>query len=1161
MTVTPLEQTIASQRRAAEPQSSIWVSANAGSGKTRVLIDRVVRLLMGGTPPGRILCLTFTKAAAAEMSERLFEKLSKWTVLPEEELAKDLNKITGSPIDIESLPSARRLFAKALETPGGLKIQTIHAFCEHILGRFPVEAGITPHFEVLDDQTAGDFLREAQAELLEEIAAADDEALDDAWRNIIPLADQFSFERLINEIRGARLKIRTFLQQTKSLDDAVVAIKHGLGAPVDQAEEDLVRLFESALDSAKLRRASDALGQGTKTDKANAETLREILAGEWDRSAIENYASLFLTQKNEPRKKLMGKAAAESDPISSEFLLSEQVRIIQWLEQLKALRIAEQTAALLRVADKILIAYEQQKTARGFLDYDDLIVRTVELLSERQATQWVLYKLDGGIDHILVDEAQDTNPLQWAVIRLLSEEFFAGLGGAENDRTLFAVGDEKQSIYSFQGADPTEFGAMRAHFGAQVVSAKKKWGEIALNLSFRSTPSILEVVDEVFAADEAAQTLTSDGGPISHESARAGHAGLVELWPTIEPEEREDEDPWDAPLDRINEQDPPSRLAERIASVIDDWLKRGESLASLNRAIEPGDIIILVRRRNAFVDETIRCLKQRGVPVAGTDRMMLTEQLAVMDLMALASFALLPTDDLTLAIVLKSPLVGLGEEDLFDLAYDRKGGLWDELKTRAEEKPVFSNAVSFLSRILARADFMPPYEFFAHLLAAEGGRKKLVGRLGRDANDPIDEFLRLALEYERLNAPSLQGFLEWIEFGQSEVKRDLAHRRNEVRVLTVHGAKGLESPVVFLPDTCATPAGRHAPALLELPEDGAGLRPIIWPGRKAFDSEAASNARAANRTAAMAEYNRLLYVAMTRASDRLYVCGYESSRGREDECWYDMVASAMEKVGKPVETSFGEQALRVEGTQTAAPAVQDADLSPTAEKVARPSWIDRPIGSPPIRSVSLGPSQLDKGEWADAPAPSPLDVAADARFARGRVVHKLLEILPNVSVDQRDAAARRIVGRIEAGLSDAEVETVIDETLAIFNHTEFGDLFGPNSRAEAPVAGEVQIGDQNILLRGQVDRLVIEGDHIRLIDYKTNRPPPKSVDQVSIAYAKQMAGYRAILQKAAPNHTVSCFLLWTVGPRIMELPAETLALAWAQLQSPGALSHLSEGAG
>ena len=1124
------------QRKATDPTASVWVSANAGSGKTHALTTRVARLLLSGTAPERILCLTFTKAAAAEMSSRLYKRLGGWAMEDDATLAAIIEDMDGAAPDANKIATARKLFARAIETPGGLKIQTIHAFCESVLGRFPLEADVPPHFDILDERSAAELMEEVRDQVL--FAAQDDEEgpVGKALAHIVGRVDEFMFSRLMTEIAGRRDGIAALLESYGDLESVMQTVRLALGVTAEETVE-AARAGLSMVPEEELRAAAEALDAGSKTDKERAETLYWYLEDRARRSErLDEYVGVFLTAKGEARKTLMTKKVAEAYPASAECLVQEQQRILAGMNHLRAVGVAQSTEAIFVIATEMLKAYENAKRARALLDYGDLIEKTRDLLTRSNMGAWVLYKLDGGIDHILVDEAQDTSPEQWKIVQALADEFFTGESAQEGVRTVFAVGDEKQSIFSFQGADPVAFAEMRRHFERAVKAAEMVWHRIPFVRSFRSVPQVLTAVDAVFAQVEAKVGLTADEEDVvEHIAAREFDAGRVEIWPLEEPDETDEVDVWDAPLDYMNETAPPAKLAARIAETISGWLDDEEMLTARARPIRPGDILILVRRRNSFVNEMIRHLKDRGVPVAGADRMVLMEQMAVMDLVALARFVLLPQDDLNLAAVLKSPFIGLTEDELFELAWGRKGDLWSALQAAAHEGECYAKAHDLLIRLLARADYEPPYEFFAHVLAGEEGRKRLLARLGEDANDPIDEFLALALEYERTHAPSLEGFLHWVERGASEIKRDMDQGRDEVRVMTVHGAKGLEAEIVFMPDTCSMPGGQHDPALIELPTEP---KLLLWPVRKGDEDEVTGGARERWREEQEKEYRRLLYVAMTRARDRLYICGYRGLREPPEGCWYNLASAALLPGAVEIEEEEGRTIWRIEGEQQREPEPDEVREREEVEPLG--AWAFAPAPREPAPSRPLTPSRLPPEGLDEPPVSSPLAGDTQARFQRGRLIHRLLQTLPDLASGERDAAAARFLSAPAHGLS-AEAQTEIaGSVMRVLGHAAFADVFATGGRAEVPVVGQIEFGGKPHLVSGQIDRLCVSGDDVLVIDYKTNRPPPRSVAETSSAYVAQMAAYRALLRRIHPDRNIRCALLWTETPALMELPPELM---------------------
>lgn len=1134
------------QALASAPEASVWVSASAGSGKTKVLADRVLRLLLSGTPPGRILCLTFTRAAAAEMQNRIRRLLGQWAVFDDAALTSALVALTGETPDEATRRLARRLFAEVLETPGGLKIQTIHAFCESLLGRFPIEAGIAPHFEVMDERTSAEALQAARDEILDAARSGEVADLARALDIVTGWVHEDEFADLMAEIARSRGRLRRLIDGHGGERGAAAAVYELLEVVAEETVDAVVSAAcaNGAFDELGLRRAAGILAGGGKQDQEKSSRMSPWLTAPEDRvRRFDDYALAYLTGAGTIRATLASKGSVASMGDIEDVMSREADRVLAVREKCKAIRTAESTEAILHIATALLERYAAHKEQHALLDYDDLIL-TARALVEA-AAPWVLFKLDGGIDHVLIDEAQDSNADQWAVVRAIVDEFFAGAGAREGVRTVFAVGDEKQSIFSFQGAAPDEFARMSDYFETRTRRAGLAWERVPLDVSFRSASAVLQAVDAVFADDPVRAGVSR--GRVSHTAHRRGQAGRVELWPAVMPEKRPELEPWAEPGASGDEGTPAYRLAHAVAGRIARWIETGERLDSADRPIRPGDIMVLVRRRTDFVDNLIRELKARNIDVAGIDRMVLTNQLAVQDLVALGAFALMPQDDLNLAAVLKGPLIGFGEEKLFDVCYGREGTVWASLRTHARRDPECRRAYEILSDVLARADRTPPYEFFAHILGPMQGRARLLARLREEAADPIDEFLGLALGFEQAHPPSLQGFLRWLEEGEAEIKRDLDQGiRDEVRVMTVHGAKGLQAPVVFLADTMQTPQPGRGFLWDEAQaeDDGPGL--LLWPPRSTVRERVAVRLAAEERRRQDEEYRRLLYVAMTRAEDRLYVAGYGARTQPPEGAWYNLVRNGLAGIAETFAfDAFAEgfsdtaalgwtgEGLVLVNPQASAPDRAGAAVDIARDDAPLPGWVDRPAPAEPEPPRPLAPSRPASVEPATR---SPLGEDRGEAFQRGLLVHRLLQMLPDVAPGSRRAAAEAYLARPVQGLDSARIDALLDETFAVLDHPDHADLFGPGSRTEAPVAGLVG----GVAISGRIDRLVLTPETVKILDFKTNRPPPSRVEDVAPIYLKQMAAYRALIAGIYPDRTVECILLWTDGPVLMPISAKLL---------------------
>ena len=1124
------------QRAVADPAVSAWVAANAGSGKTHVLAQRVINLLLEGVEPEKVLCITFTKAAAANMAKRVFGTLAEWTTLDDDALAEAIRSGSGIKPDAGRLALARRLFARALETPGGLKVQTIHAFCTQLLHQFPFEANVAARFDVLDEAEQTQFLERLTLDLLLEAARAPRSPIGRALEVAITAASDQSFREAIRATISAREAVARWTIDAGGVEAAIAAMSRQLGLePADSRDSIEAEFFSGSLIApAEWPMVADALERGGKSDRDQARRFRQLTALSIS-DRVDAYLDIFCTaNERTARRSIITQAIKDKD--LAERLTAEQTRVCALLERLRAVICRDRSAALLMIVHEILRRYQAEKDRRGLVDYDDLIDKTLELLSNVDAA-WVHYKLDFGIDHLLIDEAQDTSSKQWRIVRNLVAEFTAGAGARPATRTVFAVGDEKQSIYSFQNAAPKEFAEMRRHFERAHQGGRRGFVFREFKHSFRSGANILAAVDLVFADKAIAASVSSDvDGFPPHIALPQAPPGLVEVWEPVEPEKSAEIDGWDAPFDQVSETSPRVRLARRIARTVRQLVEARAPVGMEGRALRYGDVLVLVRQRGELFEAIIRALKNENVDVAGADRLMLTEHIAVMDLMVLADALLLPDDDLALATVLRSPLFDFSDEDLFALAWDRGPlPLRAALDRRAGETPLFKQAATLLGKLADLAKRETPFDFFAQVLGAGGGRRRFLARLGPEANDALDEFLNLALEYERRETPSLQGFLAWLRQARAEVKRDMEIARDEVRVMTVHGAKGLEAPLVLLADTMTPPAGPRQPRLLTL-----SGKAVVWAGRKADDCSAMASARQAALVEARDEYRRLLYVAMTRAADRLIICGADGERKRPDGCWYDLVRAALDPQ-LVEETDWGEKVLRFRQTAPPSAPAPHSTLEKTA-RPALPAWLRQAAPVRPPRETPLAPSATFAEEIRRAAPGTPRD--RQKALQRGQIVHRLMQALPDIAPAARKATLEHYLDRAASDLLPEERAEIARHVLAILEDDGFANVFAAGSRPEVPIIGRIARPDSEpILVAGQVDRLIIAERAVLAVDYKTDGFVPNCLENVPDAYIAQLALYRAVLMRIYPEKTVRAALLFSAGPVLVEISAEALDAA------------------
>jgi ATP-dependent helicase/nuclease subunit A len=1139
------------QASASNPASSSFVSANAGSGKTHVLVQRVIRLLLSGVAPEKILCITFTKAAAANMAERVFTTLGHWVTLDNDALDQAI-KDAGLPGPTAGLRKvARELFARALETPGGLKVQTIHALCTRLLQQFPFEANVPARFAVLDERDQADMMERANLKVFLEAARAPDSMLGRALQTAMASAADVTFKDVVREACLSRDHFMAWTDAAGSAEVAVTEMSAALGVSANDRLEDVEREIVDGpyLPRRRWVEIADVLDGSSKQDQKQAAQLRFAFAVTGN-AQVDEYLCVFLTDNKEPRKSVLTQRFCEENPSVARLFDNEILRLASLIDKRRAVVARDRTEALLHIATAAAANYRREKEERGLLDYDDLIDKTLVML-DKVSAGWVHYKLDRGVDHVLIDEAQDTSPRQWDIVEHIISEFAAGHGARDGIvRTVFAVGDEKQSIFSFQGAAPREFAERRQRFSSRFKAAGLDFESISFTYSFRSGAGVLRAVESAFQSPEVYRSITTDrdGMPPHLALADAGPS-LVELWPLAKADERKEVEGWLAPFDDLSVTSPEVKLSNRIQAEIKRLVASGAMTGpkGARRPLRYGDVLVLVRRRGNLFDAVIQALKHASIPVAGADRLKLTEHIAVVDLMNLADALLLPQDDLALAVALKSPLFSLDEDDLFALAFDRKGSLRAALSREAAANPKFQPALRRLEECERRFTHETPFAFYAWLLGGDGGRQRILRRLGHEANDALDEFLELALSYERKAPASLQGFMAWLRSADTEVKRDMEISRDEVRVMTVHGAKGLEASVVIMVDTTSSPSDTQRLRLIHLPRAGGG-NVTVWAGKKADDPSSVAAAREAMLSDTEDEYRRLLYVTMTRAADRLIVAGIQpgNMNGIRKLCWYDLADKGLAASGlheEIIESDDGpiRRYTRAEDDVQAGGVAANTTTAP----FALPSWLRTPLPSQAPKADLLRPSDAG-GDTTRRVRSGELVRERTRALQRGTLVHRLLQSLPELAAERRHGAALNFLRRNAGDWTDSERDALANKVLALIGEPRFAAVFGEGSRAEVPIVGWLMRPNRApVLVSGQIDRLMVTDEAVLVVDFKTNQSPPQTATDAPAAYVRQLALYRALLAGLYPQRAVRVALLWTEAPELMEILPAALEAALA----------------
>jgi ATP-dependent helicase/nuclease subunit A len=1091
------------QRAAANPLKSVWVEASAGTGKTKVLSDRVLRLLLNGVKPQRLLCLTYTKAAAVQMKSRISERLSEWSVISDEKLEKNLYDLLGdeitSPEDLRGYKqTARTLFAVMLDTPGGVKIQTIHSFCQEILKRFPIEAGISPYFAVMEENASNDALAQISREMLAGTQSGVNSPVAQALQYLTTNVSEYSFPNIMKDIVSNRVKIAALRQKYPDNTALVKALEQSLSVDSRQTEETVKAEFMAGIDAEKMRKAVLVWQSGTKINQTRSEIIGEICANGFNKEDYDAFQKAFMRYTNF--------LCSKQDEATQNFLQIVLLRLQSAESTIKKLKLFAGTMAFLTLADELNSKYTEYKQKHSCLDFADEISITHKLLSDLSVASWVLYKLDGGIDHILLDEAQDTSPEQWDIIKALSSEFFAGQGASGKLRTVFVVGDRKQSIFSFQGADPEKFDKM-SHYFAEV--GGDNFAKVNLEVSFRSSSAILDTVNRLFAKPEVAAGVTAEGETVNHLPFRAGEAGHVEIWPlTVAEADTQDDDTLPS-AEMSKNISSVTKLAQAVAQKIKTL--RAESLQNA-KPLNFSDFMVLVQTRSGFVDEFVRACKNIGVNVSGADRLQLSKQIAVQDMISLGEFLLLPNNDLVLAEVLKSPLFGLTDDDLITLCYGRgKAPLW----SRLGDFPQYAEIYKSLQNLFNMLDFVRPFELYNYVLTKMNGRLKFTERMGVEVEDALDEFINLTISYEHDNIPSLQGFIEWISGSSVEVKRETEQSDTDaVRLMTVHHSKGLQAPIVFLPDAMRLKKSTRGQTLLW--DEGMAYYPLS----KDLYDEKCEAVSEKNKQKSIEEYRRLMYVALTRAEDRLYICGYARKDEAAADSWYKLCHRCLQEYGiKENEKIIWDEPEVIAKNQ------KDRQFS-IGDEIAPESWIYQEVAP---ESPLARPYTPSRPEEDDTDSKSPLEDSGNF-YRRGTLIHKLLQFLPQTAGDKAQIIGEYLA-KNAADFSLAQRQQICNEVLTLLHNPDFAVIFGEHSRAEVPIIGE----SNGKIVSAQLDRLIILPEKIMIVDFKTNRPAAANVATTPDVYKKQLATYADLIAKIYGNLPIETYILWTNETRLMRV--------------------------
>ncbi|MBP3615361.1 MAG: double-strand break repair helicase AddA [Alphaproteobacteria bacterium] len=1120
------EQSLENQKIASNPKLSVWVSASAGTGKTTVLINRLLRLFLNDVDPSKVLCLTYTNAGAIEMQNRIYKKARDWAIISDEELKTDLTKLldeTDKNIDFDNLfLKARKLFSKLIDNPIPLKIYTIHAFCQSVLKRFPIEAGITPHFKIIEDSDVKILLNEAYQKLIHTLKS--DKNIDylDVFKSfdyLMKNTPESDFDSMIESIINGREHFIELLSKYKTKDGIISELKKKIfntfPFAIDSFIDDEVAFKTNVLSHIpdgfidELKRLF--LLDNGKTSAKKLDIISAFLSSDNVENKFDIYKTLLLNADNSiPKDCILNKKSILANPSFVDDISRESERLFQSISFINSVKVFKATSAVLDFGLTLNHIYDNLKKKRGVMDFTDLITTVKKLFDRENISSWILYKLDGGISHILIDEAQDTSPIQWKIVDKLTEEFFTTGSTEKNVKSLFSVGDRKQSIFSFQGANIKLFEKYKQHFKEKITSQNYPFYDLPLNLSFRSCKNILNTVDDVIKNSEG--VLLPDE-KIEHIPNRNDSDGYVEVMPLIKQIKDKTENCFKPPVENItvfnSSIEMANVLAKKIRYLLDneyisDGVKDGQKYI---RKIEPKDIMILVRTRK-FADNITKALLTYNIPLAGRDKLSLSDNIAVEDLISLLKFVLFNYDDLSLAEVLKSPLYNLTDDDLFTLCYDRKDKTLFEVICENEK---YKDIADDLKHLVSFSKKTLPFEFFDYVLKVQNKRSNFISRLGIEVIDILNGFLSQCLSYDNLKlGKSLSDFYEWFSLNDVEIKRNMEQVNNTVRIMTVHSSKGLEAPIVFL---------YNANATLSSSKDR-----IIWsedfPMYKVSGFQNISNyfenIYAVNKRANQEEFYRLLYVAMTRARDRLYVLGAENKKEGNEKSWYSCIKeSLLENIKTKSENDdaiifandiFTEDKALVLGEKENG-ILSNSPVLATKKNNILPQFFNEKIDDINKKNIEIEPkSPLQNNE-------------TDTSLSRGKFIHKILEHLSKNKIDDIEKFIDFEISRYEKFNSKfQDVDLLKNNVLELYQNPKYNFIFNGNSLSET----EIITSENNISKILRVDKVVFYNNDIWIIDYKTD----KATDKMPLSYKKQLYKYKDALTQIYPNKKIHTAILW-----------------------------------
>ncbi|MDA9231004.1 double-strand break repair helicase AddA [Rickettsiales bacterium] len=1128
--------TIKLQQQASNPKNSVFVAASAGSGKTKILTDRVLRLLLNDIRPNQILCLTFTKVAAFEMKNRIYKELSEWSIITESQLQDRIFNLTAQNCSKSLLKKARSLFVRVLDDSEGLKINTIHAFCQTLMAKFPIESNIKPNFSIIDSQKENKLLLQAKDMLLKE--ALENKNLRKKIENIAVNLNEDDFLDVILELINQRSALESTIKKyhdLNNLNKQILLIFNSKDKDEDYIDDliqkpDLTKNFnkEALLKIANLAKESDK-----KSDQNYYNLVTNYLQNP-NKDNFDNYLSIFLTKDKSIKKTIITSAIIKKDLNIKNDLLKEAKRLQNICEEINAFTIANLSIDLLNITNKMLEFYQNLKNSNNYLDYNDLISKGSELLNNKEISQWVKYKLDGAISHILVDESQDTNHNQWQIIKAISDDFFDKNDEIGEERTIFIVGDEKQSIYSFQGADPSIFNDVFYYYSQKLEQNNSKMHNISLNNSFRSKKNILQLVDNIFKEQDYKKAI-SKINIVKHNPIKLDNMGKVELWPIINVKEddansNKDDFSWKInvkPVEKLNSKE---LLAKLIAKKIKNWLESEKIIYSENRIIEPKDIMILIKdRANNLGNLIINNLQKEKIPVSGGDKFELSSHFLVKDLLLIAKFLLLPQDDLNLATLLKSPIIAISEEELFDVCQikDRESiYLFQALKL--SDNINIKKSLIFLDDVqkyyLENQNQI--YQLFLYILEYKNKKVEIIEYFKEESREIIHQFLNLCLNFENSEDFGLENFV--IQLQNSSLKINIGSANselNQVKISTIHSAKGLESKIIILADSFHNSQkiyGTNSSRILWFKHNDIKI-PIYKSDKNCALTDGIKNA---DKNLSKEEYLRLLYVSLTRAEDELYIAGFGNKS--DQNCWYNIIKNYGLQNAKSKDSDFS----KILGIKSDEFTEDDKILYFTDEnknilnkntenssndnkKYKIPEFLTKKAEIELFKNISY-PSTIDKNQTIS----NDVNIVNDF----GNIIHKILELF--IKKLRNNDASQKINTHLDNFYPkiDSKIRLELFRQISAISNNKVLDFIYCN-KIETEIA--VFYEENNDIISGKIDLLVIKDNEIIIIDYKSNKIIEKEIDKTANKYKKQLNIYRKIISNIYPDKIIKTAIIWT----------------------------------